>query len=178
MEPKNPLNKIVHDYEKLSRLTNALKELDHRIVVTIGSWDLLHIGHLRYLIKAKEYGDTLVVGVDSDRAIKLYKDELRPIVPAIERTEMLSYQSCVDYITLIDDVNDKGKWEYGLIKTIRPHVFIAVEDSYPEKQLQDIRELCTELVVLPRQAKNTSTSKMVQDNLKAHLAYFMRQLKD
>ena len=59
--------KIVKDYENLVLATKGLQAVGRKIVVTIGSWDMLHIGHLRYLMKAKEHGDILVVGVDSDR---------------------------------------------------------------------------------------------------------------
>lgn len=177
MEQVDPVkkltNKIVLDYDKLTRVTEALRELGHKIVMTIGSWDLLHIGHVRYLIKAKSYGDILVVGVDSDRGIKLYKGPLRPIVPQGERIEMVSYQTCVDYVTSIDDVDEKGSWQYELIKQVKPDVFVAVEDSYSEQQCEDIKQFCGQLIVLPRQAENTSTSKMIQDTLKKHIAEMM-----
>lgn len=177
MEQVDPVkkltNKIVLNYDKLTRVTEALRELGHKIVMTIGSWDLLHIGHVRYLIKAKSYGDILVVGVDSDRGIKLYKGPLRPIVPQGERIEMVSYQTCVDYVTSIDDVDEKGSWQYELIKQVKPDVFVAVEDSYSEQQCKDIKQFCGQLIVLPRQAENTSTSKMIQDTLKKHIAEMM-----
>ena len=83
--------------------------------------------------------------------------------------EMLSYQACVDFVTRLDDVDDKGRWQYELLKKIRPDVFVAVVDSYPKKQLNDIKKYCKELVVLPRQAENTSTTRMVQDTVKKHL---------
>lgn len=165
---KRLTNKIVVDYDKLARATEALRELGNKIVITIGSWDLFHIGHVRYLISAKSHGDILVVGADSDRAIKLYKGPLRPITPEVERIEMVSYQSCVDYVTAVDDVDEKGRWQYDLIKRIRPDVFIAVEDSYSEEQKADIAKFCGQLIILPRQAE-TSTSKMIQDMLKKHL---------
>lgn len=169
MESLKHLNKVVGSYDKLSRVTNALKELDRTIIVTIGSWDLLHIGHVRYLINAKRYGDVLVVGVDSDRAIKLYKGPLRPVVPQEERSEMLSYQSCIDFITYVDDVDESGDWQYELLTNIKPDVYIAVENSYSKKQCKDISRLCGKLVILPRQAENTSTSKMIQNTVKGHL---------
>ncbi len=166
---RSPTHKIVRDYDTLAKVIDGLRAVNYRIVVTIGSWDLLHIGHVRYLLKAKDYGDILVVGVDTDRAIKLYKGELRPVVPQDERSEMLSYQDCVDFITLIDDLNDAGVWQYGLIKKLKPDVFVAVEDSYPESQLQEIRKHCKEIVVLPRQAENTSTTRMIQGTIKKQL---------
>lgn len=162
-------NKIVLDDEKLFRVVNGLRGVNNRIVVTIGSWDLLHIGHVRYLIQARTRGDVLVVGVDTDRAIKLYKGPMRPVVPQDERCEMLCYQTPVDFVTLVDDINNKGKWQYGLIRKLRPDVFIAVEDSYPQKQREEIQRYCGELVVLPRQAEKTSTSQMIQNTVKKHL---------
>jgi D-beta-D-heptose 7-phosphate kinase/D-beta-D-heptose 1-phosphate adenosyltransferase len=166
---RNPALKIVPNYELLTEATKGLKAVKYRIVLTIGSWDLLHIGHVRYLLKAKEQGDILVVGVDTDRAIKYYKGPLRPIVPEQERCEMLSYQSCVEFVTLLDDVNDKGEWQYDLLKKIKPDVFVAVEDSYPKEQLDEIKKYAEQVIVFPRQAENTSTSRMIQNTVKKHL---------
>ena len=164
-----PQQKIVNNYDTLAKVAEGFKAINRKIVLTIGSWDLLHIGHVRYLLHAKSQGDILMVGVDTDRAIKYYKGPLRPIVPEIERMEMLSYQACVDFVTRLDDVDDKGRWQYELLKKIRPDVFVAVVDSYPKKQLADIKRYCKQLVVLPRQAENTSTTRMVQETVKKHL---------
>lgn len=166
---KNPIHKVVLDYGALEKAIDGLRAVNCKIALTVGSWDLLHIGHIRYLMNAKSHGDVLVVGVDSDRAVKLYKGEFRPIVPEAERCEMLSYQSCVDFITMLDDVDKEGVWQYALARRLKPDVFVAVEDSYPESQLAEIRKHCGTLVVLPRQAENTSTSKMIQDTVKKHL---------
>lgn len=168
-EFRNNEKKIVLDYAKLGKLANALRDLDKKLILTIGSWDMLHIGHLRYLMKAKLLGDVLIVGVDSDKAVKRYKGPFRPIIPENERMEMLSYQNCVDYITRIDDVTLTGKWKYALLKTLRPHTFVAVEDSYPKKQLENIQKHCEKLIVLPRQAKNTSTTNIIQNSVKRRL---------
>lgn len=105
---RHPVQKIVKDYDTLAKAIEGLRAVGYRVVATIGSWDLLHIGHVRYLLKAKECGDVLVVGADTDRAIRLYKGELRPVIPEAERTEMLSYQSCVDFVTLVDDIDQTG----------------------------------------------------------------------
>lgn len=166
---RHPTQKIVKNYDTLAKVIDGLRAVDYKIVLTIGSWDLLHIGHVRYLLRAKDYGDVLVVGVDTDRAIKLYKGELRPVIPEVERTEMLSYQACVDFVTLIDDLDQKGAWQYGLIKQLRPDVFVAVEGSYPQEQLDEIKKHCKELIVLPRQAENTSTTNLIQGTIKKQL---------
>jgi D-glycero-beta-D-manno-heptose 1-phosphate adenylyltransferase len=161
--------KLVNEYDRLAKVAEGMRAVNRKVVLTIGSWDLLHIGHVRYLLCAKERGDVLIVGVDTDRAIKFYKGPLRPIVPEQERCEMLSYQTCVDFITLLDDVDDQGRWQYELLKKVKPDVFVAVEDSYPKEQLEDIKQYCNELVVLPRQAENTSTTRMIQETVKKHL---------
>lgn len=161
--------KHVEDYESLGKVTDALKGLGYKIVVTIGTWDLLHIGHVRYLRNAATRGDILIVGIDTDSAVKIYKGPLRPIVPYPERCEMLMYQSGVDFVTPVDDVDLDGKWQYGLIRRIRPDVFVAVVASYSEEQIKAIGEFCDEVIVLPRQAEGTSTSQMIQDAVKKNL---------
>ncbi len=170
--------KIVLDYVSLREKVLAHKTLGHRIICTVGSWDMLHIGHLRYLNRSKSLGDVLIVGVDSDRGIKSYKGPLRPIIPENERMEMLSYQTCVDYVSLIDDIDEKGNWQYEIIKTIPIDVFVAVEgNSYTKEQKRVIEELCPHLEVLPRQAENTSTTDVIQNVLKGHLLNMIEQYR-
>ncbi len=171
-------NKIVTDYKKLAELINAHKTLGNKIVCTIGSWDMLHIGHLRYLNKAKQQGDILIVGVDSDKAIKIYKkNPLRPVIPEGERMEMLSYQHFVDYVTLIDDVDEEGNWEMAILKQMSPDVFVAIEESYPKEQREKIEKLCGEIKLLERQAENTSTSDIIEKTFKKRLEYILSNIK-
>ena len=163
-------NSIILDYSELKKIIDAHKTLGHKIVCTVGSWDMLHIGHLRYLIKAREQGDILVVGADSDRGIKLYKkNELRPVIPQEERMEMLKYQECVDYVTLVNDINENGKWQYELIKTIRPNIFVATPEAYPEEQIKDIKMYSDKIIIFPRQAEKTSTTEIIERMIKKHL---------
>lgn len=167
-------HKHVEDYEMLAKIIEGFRTLHYKVAVTVGTWDLLHIGHVRYLKNARSRGDILVVGVDTDQIIKKMKGELRPIIPYNERTEMLAYQSCVDIITPINDIDTSGNWQYRLIDRIRPDVFIAEGTSYSDSQLADIQQFCRELVVLPRQAQGTSTSQMIQDTVKKHIEEMYR----
>jgi D-glycero-beta-D-manno-heptose 1-phosphate adenylyltransferase len=170
--------KIVHKYKELKQKVLAHKVLGHKVICTIGSWDMLHIGHLRYLNAAKNKGDVLIVGVDSDRGVKLYKGPLRPIIPEEERMEMLSYQSCVDYVTPVDDVDSKGNWQYKLIKELPVDMFVAVEgNSYTPTQMKMIKKYCKEVYVVPRQAEKTSSTDIIQNVLKSHLAKDIKTLK-
>ena len=170
--------KIVLDYDKLRKIAEGYQALDQKVVVTIGSWDALHIGHVRYIIKARAAGDILIVALDSDRAVKLYKGPLRPLIPENERAEMLTYLGdLVSFITVVDDVDESGWWQCELLKIVKPDIFVAVEDSYPEEQLEEIRGHCPEIIVLPRQAEETSTSALVEMTLKKNfLAAFQEAL--
>jgi len=163
--------KSILDYKKLARVINAYKTLSKKIVCTIGSWDILHIGHLRYLEKAKNLGDILIVGVDSDKAVKIYKKSpLRPIIPHKERMEMLTYQEFIDYVTLINDVDKNGSWKMGLIRAIKPDIFVVVEgESYSEEQKKNIANFCGYIHVFPRQAKKTSTTNIVEKVFKKRI---------
>ena len=169
---------IILNYSNLKEIVDAHRTLKHKIVCTVGSWDMLHIGHLRYLIKAKNQGDILIVGVDSDRGIKLYKNELRPVIPQEERMEMLSYQNCIDYVTLIDDINNKGRWQYELIKIINPDIFITTNYSYTPKQIETIKQHSKKVLVFPRQAEKTSTTDIIEKTMKKHLSAVIGQLNN
>ena len=165
--------KIENDYDELAGIIKKFRVLGKKIVCTIGTWDLLHIGHLRYLEHAKEQGDILVVGVDSDKGVKLYKkNPLRPVIPQEERMEMLTYQSFVDYVALINDVDENGAWQFGLIKKINPDVFVAPnEKSYPPEQLEQIKNYCGRLAILAYEARETSSSKIIEKTFKKRLKY-------
>ena len=174
-------HQIINSYDKLAKACEGIKEIGATIVLTIGTWDETHIGHCRYLAKAREFGNVLVVGVDTDRAVKLYKGEDRPIVPFDERAEMITHLRYADFVTHIDDVeinqgDKKPYWKYGLLKAIKPDIFVAVEDSYPDSQLGDIRRWCGEIIILPRQAE-TSTSAIVRKKLIAENKTRFRKIK-
>ncbi len=176
---KHKTQKIISDYKKLNEAVKAHRALKKKIVCTIGSWDMLHIGHVRYLSMAKDLGDILVVGVDSDKAIRIYKNNpLRPVIPQEERMEMLSYQSFVDYVVLIDDVDKKGHWKMNLIKAIKPDIFVASSgESYPTEQRKQIAKFCNNLKVLKRQAKNTSTTNIIERTVKKRLEHILNNFK-
>lgn len=149
----NPDGRIIPDLDRLSEIVNGLRALDQRIVLTQGTFDLLHIGHVLYLSEAKKLGDVLIVGLDSDQKVRERKGEGRPIVPEHERTAMLCYQRPVDLV--IVKQHDFSHWE--LIDRIRPDVLLATEKTYTEAELAELSDLCGEVVVLePRSSTSTS----------------------
>lgn len=96
------MNKEVTQKE-LNDLLNDLRAQEKTIVTTNGCFDILHVGHVRYLEKAKELGDVLIVALNSDVSVKKIKGPSRPINNENDRIEVLSALSFVDYVVLFDD---------------------------------------------------------------------------
>ena len=152
----NVKGRIFQDYNQLAEKIASCKQLGLKIVLTSGTFDLFHVGHSRYLEKAKQYGDFLVVGVDSDKKVKGKKGPHRPIVNEEERMEILCHSRHVD-IVFLKQVEDP-RWH--LIKTIRPGILIATEREYKEKDLDDLREFCGDIILLKSQATTSTTAKV------------------
>ena len=127
-----------------------------RIVLTQGSYDMVHIGHGRYLEDAKKMGDLLIVGVDSDKKIRSRKGPDRPVVPQVERLEMLTHLRPVDAVFLKELHHPK----WALIKTIRPDVLIATKETYNKSQLKELNKYCKKVVVLEPRATTSTSAKI------------------
>jgi D-glycero-beta-D-manno-heptose 1-phosphate adenylyltransferase len=113
-------------------LAERLRAAGRRIVLANGCFDLLHVGHVRYLEEARRLGDVLFVGVNSDAAVARLKGEGRPLMPAIERMEILATLRPVDHVVEFDDDTADG-----LIRAIKPDVHAKgtdyTEASVPER---------------------------------------------
>ena len=114
--------------EELQRLIHNLKRSGKRIVFTNGCFDILHVGHVRYLEQARSLGDVLVVGINSDRSVRGLKGPRRPILPVEERGEILSGLGCTDYITVFDEPTP-----FELISLLQPDVLVKGGDWTPEQ---------------------------------------------
>jgi D-beta-D-heptose 7-phosphate kinase/D-beta-D-heptose 1-phosphate adenosyltransferase len=93
------------------------------VVFTNGCFDLLHLGHVRYLQEARALGDILVVGVNSDASARKIKGPGRPLVPQDERAEVLAALACVDYVTIFEE-----ETAVPLVETLRPDVYVKGGD--------------------------------------------------
>ncbi len=150
-------DRYIQDLEEAKTIVEAIRVGGCRIVLTSGTFDLVHIGHARYVSEAKRSGDFLVVGVDDDKKARGRKGENRPVVPELERVEMLTHLRWVDLVVL--KRHDEEKW--GLIKLLVPDVLIIVEGTYKQEEIDQLERFVGEVVVLPRQA-DTSTSANVR----------------
>ena len=89
--------------EELIKRVSAAREAGARIVLANGCFDVLHVGHVRYLAGARELGDVLVVGINSDEQVALQKGDGRPVLPAAERAEIVAALEHVTYVTIFNE---------------------------------------------------------------------------
>jgi len=114
--------------KRLSQTVRALQGQGKKVVFTNGCFDLLHVGHVRYLTAARALGDCLVVGVNSDTSVREIKGNSRPIVTQKERIEVLSALGVVDYLVLF-----KEQTPEKVIAALRPDILVKGADWPIEK---------------------------------------------
>ncbi len=154
----------IKEKKELLRIVKNLKAKGKRIVFTNGCFDLLHLGHVRYLEKAKALGDVLVVGVNSDSSVRKLKGPKRPILTEEERTEILSGLGCVDYITIFNEADP-----LKLIISLKPNLLVKGGDWTREQIVgrEVVERSGGELVIIPF-IKGASTSNVIDIILKRY----------
>ena len=158
--------RFVEDYEKIETTVGALRTLGFKVVLTSGSFDILHEGHSMYLEAARQFGDFLIVGLDSDEKIRSRKGENRPVVPQMERLRMVTHQRGVGLVTLKQSKH--AKW--ALIKAVRPDVLVATEETYTHAEIRELEaDYCGKVEVLDRMA-TVSTSARLREIIMANPA--------
>jgi D-beta-D-heptose 7-phosphate kinase/D-beta-D-heptose 1-phosphate adenosyltransferase len=150
--------------EELLKIIQDLKIKGKRIVFTNGCFDLLHIGHIRYLEEAKTLGDVLIVGVNSDSSVRKLKGPERPILPVEERAEILSGLGCVDYITIFDELDP-----LNLISSLQPDVLVKGGDWTKEQVVgsEVVERSGGEVFIIPF-VQGASTSNQIEIILKRY----------
>jgi D-beta-D-heptose 7-phosphate kinase/D-beta-D-heptose 1-phosphate adenosyltransferase len=151
--------------DDLRGIIQDLKAKGKRIIFTNGCFDLLHIGHVRYLEEAKSLGDILVVGVNSDASVRGLKGPNRPILPEEERAEILSSLACVDYVTIFDEPTPSN-----LISLLLPHVLVKGGDWTKEETVgwETVERTGGEVVILSF-VEGSSSSQLIETILKRFL---------
>ena len=122
------MGKLLHLEELLAEL-GPQRQAHKRIVFTNGCFDLMHAGHVSYLLTARQQGDLLVIGLNSDRSVRAIKGPARPIVEQAMRAQVLEALECVDYITIFDEPDP-----LQLILAVRPDVLVKGAD-WEENQI-------------------------------------------
>ncbi len=113
----------IKTFNQILQARNQLREQGKKLVFTNGCFDILHVGHVRYLNKARSFGDILVIGVNSDRSVREIKGKGRPIMPELERAEVLAAIASVDYVFIFDDSTPQR-----IIDAIVPDVLVKGAD--------------------------------------------------
>jgi D-beta-D-heptose 7-phosphate kinase/D-beta-D-heptose 1-phosphate adenosyltransferase len=123
------MQRKIHTLDSLLQRITAHQQAGESIVFTNGCFDLLHIGHTRYLEEAKQLGEILVVAINSDTSVRqLAKGVNRPILPGAQRAEVIAALACVDYVILFDEPDP-----LNLIKAIQPNVLVKGGDWTAER---------------------------------------------
>ncbi len=129
---KRSKDKVVTDRRSLTLILNGLRASGKTVILTNGVFDLMHVGHVRYLEDARSRGDYLVVAVNSDSSALTLKGKGRPVLPVAERMELLSALSFVDYVTMFEDETADA-----LIEQLQPNLYAKGTDynlrSLPER---------------------------------------------
>lgn len=118
----------IKSWQEIEVIVKQCREEKQRIVFTNGCFDILHFGHVSYLEEAKECGDLLIVGLNSDASVKRLKGETRPINGELERAFVLCGLKSVDFVVIFDQDTP-----YDLIKLITPQVLVKGGDWKPEQ---------------------------------------------
>jgi D-glycero-beta-D-manno-heptose 1-phosphate adenylyltransferase len=146
---------------ELRERTVRWRQAGERIVLANGNFDLLHVGHVRYLRAAKQLGGKLVVAINSDESVRALKGEGRPVMPEAERAEIVAALEPVDAVVVFSELDVRA-----LIREIRPDFHAKgtdyTVDSIPER---DVVKECGGRVAIVGDPKDHSTSEMIRTRL-------------
>jgi rfaE bifunctional protein nucleotidyltransferase chain/domain len=145
-------------------IAQGMRSAGKRVVVANGAFDMLHVGHVRYLVAARALGDALFVAVNSDLSVRTSKGPLRPIVPEDERVELLSHLDCVDFIVMFDEATVAE-----VLRALKPHLHAKGTDYTPETvpEREVVAEWAGETVICG-DTKEHATTDLVGEILKRY----------
>jgi D-glycero-beta-D-manno-heptose 1-phosphate adenylyltransferase len=144
--------------EEALRICRQVRDRNGLLVFTNGVFDLLHPGHVRYLAAARRHGDALIVGVNSDESVRTNKGPRRPILPAVERAELIAALATVDAVVIF-----REETPYELIRRLRPDVLVKGAD-WPADRIvgRDIVEAWGGTVIRVPVEAGHSTSEIIR----------------
>jgi len=157
------MNKVLMR-EALRKELDRLREEGKSIAFTNGCFDILHVGHVRYLSAAKKAADVLVLALNSDSSVRTIKGEKRPLIPQGERAEVLAGLASIDYVTIFDEATP-----LDLIKYLKPDILIKGGDWAEENIVgrDEVRSWGGRVVVVP-EVEGASTTNIVDKVLKVY----------
>src|SRR6267143_4356151 len=136
------------DPARLAALAGSLRSEGRKLVLTNGCFDLLHVGHVRYLQAARALGDALAVAINGDDSVRLLKGEGRPLNTESDRAEIVAALECVDYAVLFPEVRVTR-----LIEKVRPSIYVKGGDYTPAtlhpEERAALEKIGAEIQILP-----------------------------
>jgi len=156
--------KKILDRNILQKKADVLRKEGKKIAFTNGCFDILHVGHVRYLRAAKKTADILILGLNSDSSVRSIKGEKRPLVSEQERAEVLAALEFVDYVTIFHDLTP-----LELINCLKPDFLIKGGDWAEENIVgrEEIKKWGGELIIIP-QVKGKSTTNIIENIINAY----------
>src|SRR5271165_2619355 len=150
--------------EGLKLRAAAWRQAGESITLANGCFDLLHVGHVRYLHAAKQFGGRLIVAINSDQSVRALKGEGRPLMPAAERAEILSALADVDAVVIFPEQDVRA-----LIREVRPNVHAKgtdyTADTVPER---DVVAECGGRVEIVGDPKDHSATEIIRSRIGRH----------
>ncbi|MCF7729277.1 MAG: adenylyltransferase/cytidyltransferase family protein [Chthoniobacterales bacterium] len=145
---------------QLTALGEKNRREGKRLVLTNGCFDLLHLGHVRYLEQARQLGDVLLIAVNSDRSVRELKGPTRPLNNEYDRAEVLAALRCVDHVTIFDSLRVSD-----VIQKLRPAIYAKGGDYTPEtldpEERAALKECGTVIQILPL-VQDRSTTRLIE----------------
>ncbi|MEJ2699599.1 MAG: D-glycero-beta-D-manno-heptose 1-phosphate adenylyltransferase, partial [Desulfuromonadales bacterium] len=150
--------------EMVARVLDGERQRGRTIVFTNGCFDLLHVGHVKYLQKARGLGDLLVLGLNSDDSIRRLKGAHRPLIGQEERAHILAALKCIDYVVIFEE-----ETPLELIRTLRPDILVKGGDYAPEEVVgKEVVESYGGRVELIQFVDGKSTTNIINKILEAY----------
>jgi D-glycero-beta-D-manno-heptose 1-phosphate adenylyltransferase len=154
------MNPKIVEFEELSNSCDKLRSAGKRIVATNGCFDLLHVGHVRYLQAARAFGDVLVVGLNGDRSVRELKGSRRPLTTEDDRAEILAALQCVDLVTVFPQIRATQ-----FLAAVRPAIYVKGGDyscdTLNEEEHATLKKIGAEIRLIPFEA-GYSTSRLIE----------------
>ena len=152
--------------EKASEIGQEMRESSRRLVFTNGVFDLLHVGHVRYLHAARALGDAILVAINGDESVRALKGAGRPLNPARDRAEVIAALECVDHVVIFPEVRATQ-----LLEIVRPAIYVKGGDytaaTLHGEERSALERIGTEIRILPFEAGH-STSGLLEKMKEQH----------
>jgi D-beta-D-heptose 7-phosphate kinase/D-beta-D-heptose 1-phosphate adenosyltransferase len=147
----------IYSREELKKIIDRLRKEGKKIIFTNGCFDILHVGHTRYLEEAKKQGDVLVLGLNSDDSVRSIKGQKRPVIPENERADVVAALESVDFVTIFPELTP-----LELIEYLKPDVIVKGGDWKEEQVVgrKSLERWGGRVIIIP-EIKGSSTTNVI-----------------